>query len=78
MATLPMTSVVTTVRYGSRPRATVRRRGSPLPVEAPLTEVARFVARASGERAELQVSSVDVEVPAEILRLASMREMICA
>jgi len=69
MGALPMTSVVTTVRYGSRPRATVRRRGSPLPVEAPLTEVARFVAQASAERAELQVSSVEVEVPAEILRL---------
>ena len=37
MGALPMTSVVTTVRYGSRPRATVRRRGSPLPVDAPLT-----------------------------------------
>jgi Dynamin family len=69
MGALPMTSVVTTVRYGSRPRATVRRRGSPLPVEAPLAEVARFVAQASAERAELQVSSVEVEVPAEILRL---------
>ena len=69
MGALPMTSVVTTVRYGSRPRATVRRRGSPLPVEVPLTEVAPFVARASAERSELQVSSVEVEVPAEILRL---------
>jgi len=47
MGALPMTSVVTTVRYGSRPRATVRRRGSPLPVDAPLTDVARFVAQAS-------------------------------
>jgi len=69
MGAQPMTSVVTTVRYGSRPRATVRRRGSPLPVEAPLTDVARFVAQASAERAELQVTSVEVEVPAEILRL---------
>jgi hypothetical protein len=51
MGALPMTSVVTTVRYGSRPRATVRRRGSPLPVEAPLTDVARFVAQASAEPA---------------------------
>lgn len=69
MGALPMTSVVTTVRYGSRPRAMVRRRGSPLAVEAPLTEVARFVAQASTARSELQVTSVEVEVPAEILRL---------
>lgn len=69
MGAVPMTSVVTTVRYGSRPRAVVRRRGSPLPVEAPLADVARFVAQASAERAELQVTSVEVEIPAEILRL---------
>ena len=69
MGAVPMTSVVTTVRYGSRPRALVRRRSSPLPVEAPLTEVARFVAQASAERSELQVTSVEVEVPAQILRL---------
>ncbi len=47
----------------------VRRRGSALAVEAPLTEVARCVAQASTARSELQVTSVEVEVPAEILRL---------
>ena len=71
MGAVPMTSVVTKVRYGSRPRALVRRRGSPLPVEAPLTGVTRFVAQASAERSELQVTSVEVEVPAQILRLGS-------
>ena len=69
MGALPVTSVVTTVRYGSRARALIRRRGSPLAVEAPLAEVARFVAQASTERSELRVTSVEVEVPAEILRL---------
>jgi GTPase SAR1 family protein len=69
MGALPMTSVITTVRYGSRTRATVRRRASALPAEAPLAEVAEFVAQASARRAELQVVSVEVEVPAEILRL---------
>ncbi len=69
MGALPMTSVITTVRFGSRPRATVHRRASPLPVEVPLTEVAGFVAQASARRAELQVVSVQVEIPAEILRL---------
>ena len=69
MGALPMTSVITTVRYGSRPRAVVHRRASPLPIEVPLAEVAGFVAQASARRAELQVASVQVEIPAEILRL---------
>jgi ethanolamine utilization protein EutP (predicted NTPase) len=69
MGALPMTSVITTVRFGSRPRAIVHRRASPLPVEVPLAEVASFVAQASARRAELQVVSVQVEIPAEILRL---------
>jgi GTPase SAR1 family protein len=66
---LPMTSVVTTVRYGSRLRATARRRGSAAAVEVPLAELARYVAQASAERSHLQVAAVDVEVPAEVLRL---------
>ena len=69
MGALPMTSVITTVRFGSRPRAIVHRRASPLPVEVPLAEVAGFVAQASARRTELQVVSVQVDVPAEILRL---------
>ena len=48
----------------------VRRRASGLPVEVPLADVAEFIAQASStERAELQVATVEVEVPAEILRL---------
>jgi hypothetical protein len=69
MGALPMTSVITTVRYGSRPRVLVRRQRGGLPIEAPLAEMARFVAQPSAERSELQVASVDVEVPAEVLRL---------
>ncbi len=66
---LPMTSVVTTVRYGSRPRVFVRRAGGRLPIESSLGELVRFVAQSSREREELRVVSVEVEVPAEILRL---------
>jgi hypothetical protein len=69
MGALPMTSVITTVRYGSRPKAIVRRRASGLGAEVPLTEVTGYVAQASARRAEQQVTSVEVEVPAEILRL---------
>jgi GTPase SAR1 family protein len=66
---LPMTSVVTTVSYGSQPRASVRRAGSPYPIDVPLEELVRFVAQQSGEREELQIVAAEVQVPAEILRL---------
>jgi Dynamin family len=69
MGALPMTSVVTTIRYGSRPRALVRSSASGLPIEVPVAEVARFVARQSAERTRMHVASVEVELPAELLRL---------
>jgi GTP-binding protein EngB required for normal cell division len=67
--TLPMTSVVTSVRYGSRARVFVHRAGGHLPIETSLADLDRFVAQSSSEREALRVVSVDVEVPAEILRL---------
>ena len=69
MGAVPMTSGVTTVQYGAVARALVRSRASSLPVEVPVTEVARFVAQASADRTRMQVASVEVEIPAEILRL---------
>ena len=69
MGALPMTSVITRVRYGSRPRAIVRRRASGLGVEVPLAGVAEYIGTGGAERAELQVTTVEVELPAEILRL---------
>ena len=67
---LPMTSVITRVRYGSRPPASVRRRGGHrFPIETPLEQLSRFVAESSTEREEQQVVSADIRVPAEILRL---------
>jgi ribosome biogenesis GTPase A len=66
---LPMTSVVTSVRYGSRPRVLIRRAGGAFPIDTSLDELARFVAQASSEREELRVVAAEVEVPAEILRL---------
>ena len=69
MGTLPMTSVITTVRYGTRPKAMIRRHRAALPVEVPLAQVADYVAASSVRRAEMRVATVEVEVPAEILRL---------
>lgn len=69
MGALPMTSVITTVRYGTRPRAMIRRHQAALPVEVPLAQVADYAAASGLRRAEMQVTDVEVEVPAEILRL---------
>ncbi|MGH9170741.1 MAG: dynamin family protein [Acidimicrobiales bacterium] len=66
---LPMTSVITTVVYGSTARATVRRAGTRLALEMPIGDLVRYVGQASAEREELRVVSALVEVPAEILRL---------
>jgi len=69
MGALPMTSVVTTVRYGAEARALVRRHAAALPVEVPVAEVASFVAQGSAERTRMRVASVELEIPAELLRL---------
>jgi len=69
MGALPMTSVVTTLRYGRRPRGLVRSAAAGLPVEVPVADISRFVAHHSAERAGMHVASVDVELPAELLRL---------
>jgi hypothetical protein len=69
MGALPMTSVITTVRYGTRPKAMIRRHRAAPPVEVPLAQVADYVAGSSVRRAEMRVATVEVEVPAEILRL---------
>ena len=68
---LPMTSVITTVVYGSEPKATVFRadRGNSLPIQTTIGNLERYVAQASTEREELRVASALVELPAEILRL---------
>ena len=69
MGAVPMTSVITTVRYGTRPKAMIRRQQAALPVEVPLADIADYVAASSVRRAEMRVATVEVEIPAEILRL---------
>ena len=66
---LPMTSVVTRVSYGSAPRVLIERAGSSFPIETTLDQLERFVAQASREREKRRVVSAHVELPAEILRL---------
>ncbi|HUB70595.1 MAG TPA: dynamin family protein [Acidimicrobiales bacterium] len=66
---LPMTSVVTTVVYGSRTSVTIGRGEGRIPIEARLEDLARYVAQSSPERKELAVTSALIELPAELLRL---------
>lgn len=66
---LPLTSVLTRVGYGSVPGASYRRRGSEVELAAAVDEVPALIARQSARRAELQVTSVDIRLPAELLRL---------
>jgi GTPase SAR1 family protein len=66
---LPVTAVVTTVHYGTTARASFRRRQSTVDVAIPLDDVADLIEQSSDRRTELQVASVDIEVPAELLRL---------
>ncbi|MDN5765143.1 MAG: dynamin family protein [Humibacillus sp.] len=66
---LPMTSVITTVRYGSRLRATYQRRGHGLPITVPLAEVSNLITQNSVARTQLQVTDVTIELPVELLRL---------
>jgi Dynamin family len=66
---LPVTSVVTTVHYGARSRALVRGRATDLALEVPLTELARYVTQAGADRGRMRVTSAEVELPAELLRL---------
>jgi plasmid stability protein len=47
----------------------VRRTETSLPIETSIDDLPRFVAQASAEREELGVASVELEVPAEVLRL---------
>jgi hypothetical protein len=65
----PMTSVITSVVYGSRTRVTVERGGGRPPLEASLDDLASYVAETGAKREEESVRSVVVELPAEILRL---------
>jgi predicted GTPase len=66
---LPLTSVVTTVRYGDRERVLVKTRGSSLPHEIPLTQLQEYVTEKGNPGNRKQVVLAEVRLPAEVLRL---------
>jgi GTP-binding protein EngB required for normal cell division len=66
---LPLTSVVTTVRYGDHEHALIRTRGATLPHEIPLSRLEEYVTERGNPGNRKQVALADVRLPAEVLRL---------
>lgn len=66
---LPLTSVVTTVRYGDRECVYVRTRGASLPYEVPLSKLQDYVTEKGNPGNRKQVVLAEVCLPAEVLRL---------
>ncbi len=66
---LPLTSVVTTVRYGDRESVLVRHRGWSLPQEVPLARLEDYVTEKGNPGNSKHVEVAEVLLPSEILRL---------
>jgi GTP-binding protein EngB required for normal cell division len=66
---LPLTSVVTTVRYGDRECVHVQTRGSSMPHEVPLSELQDYVTERGNPGNRKQVVLAEIRLPAEVLRL---------
>jgi hypothetical protein len=65
---IPVTSAVTSLRYGSALRAVIRRAGQGLDQEVPIGALPDFVTERGNPGNKKQVLSADVEVPAAFLR----------
>jgi small GTP-binding protein len=65
---VPITSVITTVRYGTSERVTLEYLSGRLPGTAPLSDLARFVTEAANPGNTLGIRSAEIELPAQILR----------
>jgi GTP-binding protein EngB required for normal cell division len=67
-ASVPLTSAVTSLRYGPVERAIIRRRGWVLPQEVPISQLAAYITEPGNPGNEKGVLSVEVQVPAPFLR----------
>ncbi|HET7034144.1 MAG TPA: dynamin family protein [Thermomicrobiaceae bacterium] len=68
VAAVPLTSVVTALRYGPAPRAVLRRRGFALPQEIPLAEIADYVTERGNPENAKGVLAAEIEAPVPFLR----------
>jgi GTPase Era involved in 16S rRNA processing len=65
---LPLTSVITTVRYGSRPQAVLNFRNAGLPREIPLSQLPEYVNQQSNPGNVKRVAYAEIQLPVELLR----------
>ncbi|HEX4229951.1 MAG TPA: dynamin family protein [Bryobacteraceae bacterium] len=65
---LPLTSVITTVRYGSDQRVVIRREGSCLTREISLEDLPQYVTEEQNPGNKKQVELAEIQLPADLLR----------
>lgn len=65
---LPLTSVITTVRYGSRPQVVLNFRNAGLPREIPLSQLPEYVTQQSNPGNVKHVAYAEIQLPVELLR----------
>jgi GTP-binding protein EngB required for normal cell division len=65
---MPLTSVITTVRYGTSERVLLEFEGSALRAEAALKDLAEYVTEKGNPGNKRHIRSAEVQLPAEILR----------
>lgn len=64
----PLTSVITTVLYGSKEKVVIRYEGSRLSTEVPLEALAEYITQEHNPGNLRRVRTAEVQLPAEILR----------
>lgn len=65
---LPLTSVITTVCYGTHPRVLIRREGFALPQEISLDDLPEYVTEAHNPGNEKRVDLAEIQLPSDLLR----------
>lgn len=65
---VPLTSVITTVRYGSRPQVVLHFRDSGLNHEVPLQQLADYVTQKGNPGNTKRIAWAEIQLPVEILR----------
>lgn len=65
---VPITSVITTVAYGSKERAVIKLQSSPMPIELTLDRLADYVTQQGNPGNQRRVALARIELPSELLR----------
>lgn len=65
---VPLTSVITTVRYGSRPQVVLHFKNSGLNHEVPLQQLAEYVTQKGNPGNTKRIAWAEIQLPVEVLR----------